>query len=210
MVWEQNTTVIVMLTRLMEAGRTKAHVYWPTNQGQPQMFGNILVTLLEEQTNEFYKVRKFRVESNNISREITHFHYTDWPDFGVPKTTMGILRLCYHTNECSINGGPMIVHCSAGIGRSGSFIGIHYLISSSETNSNFFLSNITVLELTKKMRQQRPGMVQTVDQYRFIYQAVNDFVKASLRMNNSEGMTSKSDDWRLSAERLQTMITALV
>jgi protein tyrosine phosphatase len=188
MVWEQQSHVIVMLTRLYESGKCKAHPYWPIYQEVGVRFGNITVTLIDERNEIYFTIRRFLLESAaGELREVFHFHYTEWPDFGVPASTKGIRTLVQHVElysgyiANSAEVGPIIVHCSAGIGRSGSFIAIHYnfvqqMSYSHDQQQEDGPRPINVFDTVLKMRSERVGMVQTAQQYEFIYQALEDFI----------------------------------
>eukprot|EP01103_Thecamoeba_quadrilineata_P006253 TRINITY_DN15983_c0_g1_i1.p1 TRINITY_DN15983_c0_g1~~TRINITY_DN15983_c0_g1_i1.p1 ORF type:complete len:329 (-),score=30.54 TRINITY_DN15983_c0_g1_i1:269-1222(-) len=219
MIWEQQTSLIVMLTKIFEAGRTKAHIYWPIYENVPQKFDQITVTLLQETVTEYFVIRQFFLckDSDERVQEVFHIHYTDWPDQGVPKNSIGIRSLCARVNVLSKrtpDSGPIVVHCSAGVGRSGSFIAIHHILNQINNKCSY-----DILETVLKMRKDRAGMVQTEDQYRFIHQAVNDEYKNPLTSSQSE--TDDSGDetiedspktfrgsWRhMSSDRVPTLVS---
>eukprot|EP01103_Thecamoeba_quadrilineata_P018031 TRINITY_DN6659_c0_g1_i1.p1 TRINITY_DN6659_c0_g1~~TRINITY_DN6659_c0_g1_i1.p1 ORF type:complete len:313 (-),score=31.94 TRINITY_DN6659_c0_g1_i1:47-985(-) len=188
MIWEQNTTIIVMLTRLTECGRIKANTYWPPTLNGSSKFGDISVIFSDESQTDYYILRTFKLSINDEEvRSVHQFHFQDWPDFGVPRTTRGIRSLCSQMNSVIATSNsiqhPIVIHCSAGIGRSGSFIAIHYIISRMDKNMNY-----NVLATAKKMRRQRTGMIQTEEQYRFILQSILDHINETqmfLTVSNS-------------------------
>jgi len=212
MIWEQRSSVIVMLTKLFEAGRTKAHIYWPVIENVPQKFGEISVTLMEEIVTDYFVIRAFLVCKDDDIRQICQIHYLEWPDHGVPKNTLGIRSLCARVNllqrgnECS----PIVVHCSAGIGRSGSFIAVHHILNQINNKTSF-----NVLDTVLKMRQDRAGMVQTEDQYWFIHQAIHDDMKNPILSSSMSENEEEEDispklirNWRhISSERVPTMVS---
>ncbi|KAI1300523.1 hypothetical protein EDD11_006167 [Mortierella claussenii] len=139
MVWEQDSRVIVMLTREFEMGRIKCHSYWPASNNSVMQFGPLKIAF----TNEFRPdassnavwVRQMRLShsrySNEPERMITQIQYTGWPDFGVPETPMDVLKVIELANFYNVptSAGPMVVHCSAGCGRTGAFCVIDSVLS---------------------------------------------------------------------------------
>jgi len=195
MVWENQSTFIIMLTKLFEGGKTKAHQYWPNTTIQ---FGDLFIQNLggEQEECKFFILRRFRIQKGCESREIYHLHFIDWPDFGVPDSTKGIRRLVEHVNvvreekevASGYPDGPIVVHCSAGVGRAGSFIAIHYQLS-------FLMRGQeppSIMETTLQMRNERSGMVQTKDQYVFIHQAVQDYRQILVEGSDEEMSTLSS------------------
>jgi len=172
MVWETHSPITIMLTRIFEAGRTKAHIYWPLSQ-DTLVFGEITVTKLEEEDNGNFVLRRFLLSKGNEAREVYHLHFTGWPDFGVPQSTHGILELVSTVNnlQAEMGEGPLIVHCSAGVGRSASFIAIHQAVHTLENTGT--LPDIS--EIVLQMRKERMAMVQTEKQFEFIHRVLNDF-----------------------------------
>jgi len=193
MIWEQGTSIIVMLTKLFEAGRTKAHMYWPNSFFK---FGELTITKLEEHEFEFFVLRRFLLAKGDNSRIVFQLHFTAWPDQGVPSSTKGIRQLVKYVNMIrSPRDSPIVVHCSAGIGRTGSFIAIHHTISCLVQGQ----PEPNILELIYQMRTERIGMVQTEKQYEFIYQAIMDW-KLTIHLTDGEdAVTSLIDSSDLSS-----------
>eukprot|EP01103_Thecamoeba_quadrilineata_P005318 TRINITY_DN15133_c0_g1_i1.p1 TRINITY_DN15133_c0_g1~~TRINITY_DN15133_c0_g1_i1.p1 ORF type:complete len:306 (+),score=35.28 TRINITY_DN15133_c0_g1_i1:123-1040(+) len=188
MVWEQNSPLIVMLTRLQEGNNVKAHPYWPETRGEEFNAGDhIKITLRENPRIEKFgiTIRKLHVEhlGLRVSRMITQLHFSDWPDNGVPSKTASI-RAVLHLHEMfrsrnHVLTGPTVVHCSAGIGRAGTFIAIDMLFrkivqSTCAEEGNNYSSHLYNILLD--LRKQRRGMVQTFEQYRFIIQVLSDTI----------------------------------
>uniref|UniRef100_A0A2S2QLP1 protein-tyrosine-phosphatase n=1 Tax=Sipha flava TaxID=143950 RepID=A0A2S2QLP1_9HEMI len=130
MVWEQNTKAIVMLNKVIEKKKLKCHQYWPKKRKDNDKFiwndVSLSVEFISKINHGFYaqSVLKLNDLHSGESREIYHFHYTDWPDFGVPKTPTPFLRFLRDVRRSGAldpSHGPSIIHCSAGIGRSGTF-----------------------------------------------------------------------------------------
>ncbi|XP_037771444.1 tyrosine-protein phosphatase non-receptor type 1 isoform X3 [Chelonia mydas] len=128
MVWEQKSRGVVMLNRVMEKGSIKCAQYWPQKEEKEMLFEdtNLKLTLISEDIKSYYTVRQLELENlpAQETREILHFHYTTWPDFGVPESPASFLNFLFKVRESgslSPEHGPIVVHCSAGIGRSGTF-----------------------------------------------------------------------------------------
>lgn len=176
MVWESQTPVIVMLTKFIERKRIKAHCYWPS-EGNSEKFGALTVELVS--CTEFeggLTIRRFKMQhESGAVRVVDHIHYTEWPDFGVPTSRKALRALVYFMNEYqdAVPEHPIIVHCSAGIGRAGTIIAIHSFLSQHFSGE----SHITVQELVEQMRCQRFGMVQTEEQYLLIYQTIEEILE---------------------------------
>ena len=183
MIWQKNVSVVVMLSRFVEKRRVKAHCYWPSVIDLVELFGEISVKLTkEEELPHCITVRHFEVSKEGVSRTVVHIHYTEWPDFGVPQTTEGIRQVKKLTDEYSMqlststgdsgDSYPVLVHCSAGVGRAGTFLAyLNYckLISLGRTHDT-----LTVGEVVTALRKQRMYMVQTKEQFLFIYRLLQD------------------------------------
>lgn len=133
MIWEEQVPAILMLTKFIENRRIKAHCYWPS-EGVPEKFGPVKVELISEVScdEQHIVVRTFKMtHSNGSVRTVDHIHYTEWPDFGVPASTRGLRSLVGLMNQYhdAIPDHPLVVHCSAGIGRAGSLIAIHSFLA---------------------------------------------------------------------------------
>jgi len=148
MVWEQDVSVIVMLTKIHENGQSKADKYWPTEIGEVQTFPLVSVTLInvyQSDQSAHIDIRVLSLKSSEKERIVVQLHFLGWPDFGVPEDSTGIRQLVNLTNFYRKYGkslgldGPIIVHCSAGVGRSGAFIAIHQLLENF-LNLVFFLN----------------------------------------------------------------------
>jgi len=179
MIWENNSAVIVMLTRLVERDRQKAILYWPEAVGDSKRFGGIVVTHRKSKTiNPYLEMRTFEVERDGMKRQIVQFHYTEWPDFGIPASTSTIRDLVCWMDLYRMKGtmaglnGPVITHCSAGVGRTGTFLAVHICME----KMKFFnsLDQVNIPRTVLLLRQSRTGMVQTPEQYHYIYQVLKD------------------------------------
>nr|XP_022303306.1 receptor-type tyrosine-protein phosphatase mu-like [Crassostrea virginica] len=166
MIWQENIKSIVMLTNIIENGKDKCTQYWP-EKGKLMNVGPCKIKLLEETVYAFHTYRKFTVHQNNSNkRTITQFHYTAWPDHGTPEE-LGLVQFHRTVTKKYQTEGLMLVHCSAGVGRTGTFIALDSLLKQGRESGR-----INVFEFVKQMRQDRMTMVQTVDQYIFLHKAL--------------------------------------
>ncbi|XP_019856078.1 PREDICTED: receptor-type tyrosine-protein phosphatase delta-like isoform X2 [Amphimedon queenslandica] len=175
MIWEQKTSCIVMLTNCVEKGRPKCHQYWP--QTGSTTFGELTVTIIDQQVLAYYTIRTFKINNkDDESFEVKQFHYTAWPDFGVPDHPNPIISFIRRVNN-STHTGPLVVHCSAGVGRSGTFIAIQSMMLMMETEGK-----VDVFNFVLDMRHKRNYMVQTEAQYMFVHDSLVELIK----VGNSE------------------------
>nr|XP_039255677.1 receptor-type tyrosine-protein phosphatase epsilon-like [Styela clava] len=165
MIVEQRCNVIVMLTKCFEKGKKKCEKYWP-EQGETKQYGKVVVHNIAEAVFGSYINRTLRVKNGQKSEEIVqHYQLLKWPDHGVPMTTSSFFRTYSAVSECMERStGPTVVHCSAGAGRTGTFIAYDYLSAERER-----LNRVDVYNCVINMRQQRVDMVQNCDQYIFIH-----------------------------------------
>ncbi|XP_034388520.1 receptor-type tyrosine-protein phosphatase alpha isoform X2 [Cyclopterus lumpus] len=172
MIWEQNTATIVMVTNLKERKECKCAQYWP-DQGC-WTYGNIRVSVEDTMVLVDYTIRKFCIQQvGDVSgkkpqRLVTQFHFTSWPDFGVPFTPIGMLKFLKKVKNYNPQyAGAIVVHCSAGVGRTGTFIVIDAMLDMMNTERK-----VDVFGFVTRIRAQRCQMVQTDMQYVFIFQAL--------------------------------------
>ncbi|XP_067674274.1 tyrosine-protein phosphatase 10D-like isoform X2 [Haliotis asinina] len=167
MLWEQNARNIVMLTKCMEKGREKSDHYWP-NDSEPKFYGDLQVAILNETHLPDWTISEFRVQLGEQARQIRHFHYKAWPDFGVPKDPTSLIRFVRTVREKMFrDGGPIITHCSAGVGRSGTFIVLDHALQHIKDKDV-----IDIYQIVYKLRKERVLMVQTEQQYKFIHECL--------------------------------------
>ncbi|XP_038140282.1 tyrosine-protein phosphatase non-receptor type 6 isoform X2 [Cyprinodon tularosa] len=184
MVWQEETRVIVMTTREVEKGRNKCVPYWPDPQRQDsQDYGDYKVFFEDERQATDYKVRVLKiapVDQPKLSREIWHYQYLSWPDHGVPEEPGGVLSFLTQVNAKQAeypDAGPMIIHCSAGIGRTGTIVVIDMIL---DTIDRLGLDcDIDIPKYIQMVREQRSGMVQTEAQYKFIYLAISEYIQTT-------------------------------
>uniref|UniRef100_A0A1A8AX03 protein-tyrosine-phosphatase n=1 Tax=Nothobranchius furzeri TaxID=105023 RepID=A0A1A8AX03_NOTFU len=182
MIWEQKTKAVVMLNRVIEKGSEKCAQYWPTAEEREMAFRDtgFLVALLSEDTKSYYTTRILELQNLNTGekRQIYHFHYTTWPDFGVPESPASFLNFLFKVRESGALGvdhGPTVVHCSAGIGRSGTFSLVDTCLVLIDKRKD--PSSVDIKSILLKMRKYRMGLIQTSDQLRFSYMAVFEGAK---------------------------------
>ncbi|XP_054274518.1 tyrosine-protein phosphatase non-receptor type 2-like isoform X2 [Macrosteles quadrilineatus] len=185
MVWEQKCKAVLMLNKIIEKNQVKCHQYWPIgskNGGEDIMeFKDVdlKVELISETDGPYFSTRVLRltdVESGS-SRDILHFHYMTWPDFGVPQSPTVFLRFLNKVRRSGAldeSVGPPVVHCSAGIGRSGTFCLVDTCLILIKDNG---CDNVKVRDILLDMRRQRMGLIQTPDQLRFSYLAILEGMK---------------------------------
>uniref|UniRef100_A0A7N5JEH5 Receptor-type tyrosine-protein phosphatase F n=1 Tax=Ailuropoda melanoleuca TaxID=9646 RepID=A0A7N5JEH5_AILME len=174
MLWEHNSTIIVMLTRLREMGREKCHQYWPAERSARYQY--FVVDPMAEYNMPQYILREFKVTDarDGQSRTIRQFQFTDWPEQGVPKTGEGFIDFIgqvHKTKEQFGQDGPITVHCSAGVGRTGVFVTLSIVLERMR-----YEGVVDMFQTVKTLRTQRPAMVQTEDQYQLCYRAALEYL----------------------------------
>lgn len=186
MVMEQQCYVIVMITRCIELGRIKCAQYWPEREGSTKQYGEIDVELMKEVDHGIYILRMFSLRQEDKEHVVTHFQFTAWPDYGVPLAGREVIQLIAvvraqqkdATQHIIISGGsddqcpPILVHCSAGIGRSGTYCTLdHCMDQIKETGK------ANIMGTVRKLRSQRACSIQTEDQYEFCYKTILEYGK---------------------------------
>ncbi|XP_065454673.1 receptor-type tyrosine-protein phosphatase kappa-like isoform X2 [Chrysemys picta bellii] len=168
MIWQEKTSAIVMLTGLVEQNKTKCEQYWPEGE---QVYGDFTVTLSNTWITTGLVTRTFRLQraGSPLPRHIQQFHYLLWPDHGVPSNAARLLQLVEMVNErvSEAPAGPVLVHCSAGIGRTGTFIALDFLLKMARAEGS-----VDVFRCVQRLREQRVSMVQTKEQYIFLYEVL--------------------------------------
>ncbi|KAJ8247797.1 hypothetical protein GJAV_G00250640 [Gymnothorax javanicus] len=188
MVWEQMVLIIVMTTRVIERGRVKCGQYWPLEAGRDQEHENFLVRNVRIETFQDFKLSHLELCNTETGeyRDVAHYQYVSWPDFGVPKSASAMLdfraQVRQHQEDAfqalaadwtgSPGGPPVVVHCSAGIGRTGTFCTLDICLSRLED-----VGTVDVKQTVRRMRTQRAFSIQTWDQYYFCYTAIIEYAQ---------------------------------
>lgn len=171
LVWEQNVCNIIMLTVCMENGRVLCDHYWPS-EAAPVSYGQVRVHLLSQSSAEEWTMREFKLwhEGLRAERHVSHLHYTAWPDHGIPESTSSILafrELVREHIQSAKDAGPTLVHCSAGVGRSGTFIALDRLLQQMKQEKV-----VDMFGVVYTLRMNRYQMIQTLSQYIFLHSCI--------------------------------------
>ncbi|CAO1313321.1 unnamed protein product [Diamesa tonsa] len=187
MVWEQQSKAILMLNKIIEKKQVKCFHYWPQKIGSEHILElndvGLSIEYLKVENYKNFSKRVFRINhiESSKSREIIQFHYTTWPDFGVPCSPISFLQFLKQVRDSKVldeDTGPAVIHCSAGIGRSGTFILVDCCLVMIDREGE---NRVSVQEVLLELRKYRMGLIQTFDQLTFSYEAIIEGMK---RMNN--------------------------
>ncbi|XP_075889566.1 receptor-type tyrosine-protein phosphatase epsilon isoform X2 [Nelusetta ayraudi] len=204
MIWEQKVATVVMLTNLKERKEDKCHQYWP-DQGC-WTYGNVRVVVEDFTVLVDYTIRKFCIQyssdsSSKTPRLVTQLHFTSWPDFGVPFSPIGMLKFLKKVKAVNPPfSGPILVHCSAGVGRTGTFIVIDAMIDMMHAEQK-----VDVFGFVARIREQRSQLIQTDTQYSFIYQALLEYFlygDTELDVSSLEGHLQKLHNTHTEGDRV--------
>ncbi|XP_072002591.1 phosphatidylinositol phosphatase PTPRQ isoform X1 [Engystomops pustulosus] len=172
MVWETRAKTIVMLTQCFEKGRIRCHQYWPEDNKPVTVFGDIVITKVVEDVQIDWTIRDLKVERHGDYMMVRQCNFTSWPEHGVPENTTALIHFVKMVRSSRPHENtPSIIHCSAGVGRSGVFIAMDHLIQ--HINHHDF---VDIYGLVAELRSERMCMVQNLAQYIFLYQCVVDLL----------------------------------
>ncbi|XP_028255677.1 receptor-type tyrosine-protein phosphatase beta [Parambassis ranga] len=186
MVWEHGVYNVVMVTQCVEKGRVKCDQYWPADR-EPLYYGDLVIQMLSESVLPEWTIREFRITSENgcsYPRVLRHFHYTVWPDHGVPESTQSLIQFVRTVRDYvdrSPSTGATVVHCSAGVGRTGTFIALDRVLQQLDSKGTIDLYGCVF-----DLRLHRQHMVQTECQYAFLHQCVRDVLRAKKHRSEQE------------------------
>ncbi|XP_068525199.1 phosphatidylinositol phosphatase PTPRQ isoform X3 [Anas acuta] len=172
MVWETRAKTLVMLTQCFEKGRIRCHQYWPEDNKPVTVFGDIVITKLMEDTQIDWTIRDLKIERHGDCMMVRQCNFTSWPEHGVPETTAPIIHFVKLIRASRAGDNtPMVVHCSAGVGRTGVYIALDHLTQ--HVNDHDF---VDIYGLVAELRSERMCMVQNLAQYIFLHQCVLDLL----------------------------------
>uniref|UniRef100_A0A3B3TP75 protein-tyrosine-phosphatase n=1 Tax=Poecilia latipinna TaxID=48699 RepID=A0A3B3TP75_9TELE len=161
MVWEHGVHNVVMVTQCVEKGRVKCDQYWPADK-EPLYYGDLVIQMLSESVLPEWTIREFKIISENscsYPRMMRHFHYTVWPDHGVPESTQSLIQFVRTVRDYvdrSPSTGATVVHCSAGVGRTGTFVALDRVLQQLDSKGGIDLYGCVF-----DLRLHRQHMVQT-------------------------------------------------
>ncbi|XP_065657710.1 receptor-type tyrosine-protein phosphatase delta isoform X5 [Hydra vulgaris] len=178
MIWEQDVPVIVMLTNLVEKGKKKCELYWPTSDAK--IFGDVEVTISATDNFSDYVIRKFSIKKVGLEgiKLVHHFQFLHWPDHGAPEFVSNIVLFRHRIRKIfpyEYTQNPVVVHCSAGVGRTGTFICIDEMLELLKRQNK-----VDIFNYVNFMRSRRIFMIQTQDQYLFVYRAIFESITCGI------------------------------
>ncbi|CAB3997379.1 receptor-type tyrosine- phosphatase epsilon-like isoform X2 [Paramuricea clavata] len=181
MVWEQRSYSIVMVTSLVELEKPKCEKYWP-DKGSVK-YGDIEVTLMKTEEFAYHVTHTLQLNKDGEEREVRHYYFQSWPDHGVPKYPTQLLAFRRHFRTHHVEqSGPIVVHCSAGVGRTGVFLAVDTILDKLEKG---VINSIDVFGQVCAMRERRMNMIQTLEQYIFVHEAILETILCGMNEVNS-------------------------
>ncbi|CAF0868817.1 unnamed protein product [Brachionus calyciflorus] len=170
-IWTEQVTCIVMITKLFERNKNKCELYIPEQINETKIYDNIKVSVNQVKQFQDYEIRQISVTCNNETRIVYHYWYTAWPDHNLPENPNALIQLIKQVENLKkfddMKKGRVLVHCSAGVGRTGCFLAIAIGIKQIDNEAL-----IDIVKIVCRLRKERGGMIQTLEQYEFIYQVL--------------------------------------
>lgn len=171
MIQEQGVEIVIMLTNLEEYNRVKCAQYWPG--AGTSTYGPVTIAFVQEKRYSDYVVRELKMTvEGHAPRTISHYHYLQWKDFNAPEHAPAMIKFVKRINEAWSGSSPILVHCSAGVGRSGTLIAIDSLTQAIEEEGA-----MSIFQTVSDLRRQRNYLVQSVKQYQFVYRAIMEYAQ---------------------------------
>jgi len=176
MIWQNNISLVLMLTLFEEAGAVKCHQYFPTSS-EPFKMGDFVIQLICQTNQNNVIIRELilkNIRCPNEEKKVFHAQYLGWPDHSVPESVNDVFPLIHlsdNVNRLFSCTSPMVVHCSAGIGRTGTFISILNCIISIS-----MYGTCDVAKIVEKLREERYGCITSKEQYKFIYKVIHAYI----------------------------------
>ncbi|XP_060573868.1 uncharacterized protein LOC132731671 [Ruditapes philippinarum] len=169
MIWQKKCRKIIILTRLVEHNKVKCCQYWP-DDGIKQ-YGSVIVEYRESETFADFTIRSFFISQEGIEgRLVRQFHFESWPDRHVPEYASSVVHFWNKVRTSDVKDNvPIVVHCSAGIGRTGTFLSLDYLVEQADVEEY-----VNIYQCVQNLRHQRVNMVQNLDQYVFLHEALSE------------------------------------
>ncbi|KAL3881760.1 hypothetical protein ACJMK2_028155 [Sinanodonta woodiana] len=177
LIWEQNVRVIVMLTQYKEENRVKCEQYLPLDLKDPKQYGDLVVECLTYSSMNSFEYRTLKIRLGEKERTIKHFHFLSWRDYSANvqlDTMIDFIKKVRSFMQPPDIEGPMIIHCSAGVGRTGTYIAIDYAIQLIDKFGPD--ATIDIFNFVLRMRENRTTMVQTEQQYVFIHDCIKEYL----------------------------------
>ncbi|MEQ2306550.1 hypothetical protein AMECASPLE_009403 [Ameca splendens] len=191
MIWETGTRTIAMLTQCYEKGRIRCHKYWPEDNKPMTVFSDILISKVSEEVLPDWTVRTLKVEKHGHYILVKHFNYTSWPEHGVPESCSTLIKFVKAVRAHRHDNSTIVVHCSAGVGRTGVFVALDHLIQ--HVRDHDF---VDIYGLVAELRSERMCMVQNLAQYIFLHQS-------TLELLNNKG--NSQSIWFVNYSALEKM-----